>query len=239
MRTTLLALALATGCSTASTAVPQVPSGGTRIYKGNVFGPEDTQIFRYTRDSRVDAAGRTSIHRSHDVQNGRLVVAQAAEHDSVYALQRYVEEHRQLGTTSEVVVEGGKTVAFTTHERGRTRHRTERVRAPLVTGPTLFGFVAAHWDRLNSGEPMPVRFVVAERRRSYAFTLTMDPSADENTIVTMRASSPIVRLSVPPMRMTFDSKTQAITRYEGRVPPRWENRAVDARVEYEHAAPYR
>ena len=239
MRTTLLALALATGCSTVSVAPPLVPEGGTRIYTGSVFGPEDEPMFRYTRDSEVDGESWTSTHTSHSVADGQRVVAQAAEHDASYALNRYVEDHRQLGIRTEVVAKGPDTLVYTSHERGRVRHRNERLRAPAVTGPTLFGFVVTHWDQLRAGDEMPVQFVVAERRRSYAFTLKMAETADEHSVVTMRASSPLLRLSIPPLRMTFDSDTRAIIRYEGRIPPRWKGRAVDARVEYEHVAPYR
>lgn len=239
MRTTLLALALATGCSTASTPAPEVPGGGERIYVGNVFGPGDAQMFRYTRDSRMGGGGLTSIHRSHNAEDGELVVAQAAEHDVSYALHRYVEDHRQLALRTEVVAKGTDALVYTSHQRGRVRRRTERLRAPAVTGPTLFGFVVTHWDRLRSGQELRVQFVVAERRRSYAFTLSMADSDQEHTIVTMRASSPFLRLSIPPMRLTYDSDTRAIVRYEGRIPPRWKGRSVDARVEYDHVAPYR
>ncbi len=238
MRMTLLALVLA-GCSTASSAVPTVPSGGTRVYEGSVYGPEGTPMFRYTRDSRTGGRAWTSIHRSVRADDGEPVVVQAAEHDASYALHRYVEDHQQLGVRSEVVVLDGGTVIFESHERGRVRRRSEPLRAPVVTGPTLFGFVSTRWDRLRRGEVIEVRFVVAERRRSYAFTLTMAPSQSDRTVVTMRASSPFVRRSVPPMRMTFATGTRTIVRYEGRIPPRWKGRQVDARVEYEHVSPYR
>lgn len=239
MRTTLLALALASGCSAVSSAAPRVPGGGTRIYAGDVFGTDGTPMFRYTRDSRVQGDSWTSVHTSRTAQDGRLVVTQLAEHDESYKLHRYVEDHQQLGVRSEVVADGADTLVYTSHKDGRARRRTEHLRAPAVTGPTLFGFVATHWEQLSSGEKMPVQFVVAERRRSYRFTLVMAKAADEHTTVTMRATSPILRLSIPPMRMTFDSETHAIVRYEGRIPPRWEGSSVDARVEYQHVAPYR
>jgi len=196
-------------------------------------------MFRYTRDSRVQGDSWTSVHTSRTVQDGQLVVTQAAEHDASYNLHRYIQDHQQLGIRSEVVADGTDTLVYTSHEGGRVRRRTEHLSAPAVTGPTLFGFVAAHWGRLSSGEKMPVQFVVAERRRSYRFTLKLAETRDEHTVITMRASSPVLRLSIPPMRMTFDSETRAIVRYEGRIPPRWEGRPVDARVEYEHVAPYR
>ena len=239
MRTMLLALAFATGCSTVSPAPARVPSGGTRIYVGNVFGTEGTAMFRYTRDSRVQGDTWTSVHTSRSVPDGQLVVAQAAEHDASYRLHRYVEDHEQLGIRSEVIAEGTDSLAYTRHKGGRVRRRTEHLRAPAVTGPTLFGFVATHWDRLHSGEKVPVQFVVAERGRSYAFTLEMTEPGSEFTVVAMRASRPLLRLSIPTMQMTFHTATRAIVRYEGRIPPRWEGRAVDARVEYEHIAPYR
>ncbi|MBV1858553.1 MAG: hypothetical protein KUG77_09085 [Nannocystaceae bacterium] len=239
MRTALLALSLAAGCATAGSPAPITPQAGTRIYSGDVFGPEQAPRFRYTRESRVDGDRWTSTHRSHDAKTGEFVVAQSAEHDASYALARYVEDHRQLGIQSEVIASDPGKLRYTTRSGNRVRHRSERIRDPAVTGPTLFGFVHTHWDRLQAGEEIAIRFVVAQRRRSYVFDLRMlDPSGDER-VVQMRARGLFVRLSVPPMRMTFDSKTHAIKRYEGRVPPRWNGRALDARVEYQHAAPYR
>lgn len=238
MRTTLVALTLLFGCTVPAHTAPVVPQAPHRIYVGSVSRAQGPPIFRYTRD--VDLRGDTqlSVHRSYAAADGELVVAQAAEHDGDYALHRYVETHRQLGVTSGVRVTDEGALEFSTHRQGRTRTRSEPARAPAVVGPTLFGFVSRHWADLAEGSTVQVRFVVAERRRSYPFTLRMETSSERPTVVVMTANNPLLRMSVRPMRMTFDPRTRTIVRYEGRVPPRWNKRPLDARVDYEHTAQY-
>jgi len=227
----LAGLLLAAGCAQAALAMPTVPGGGTRIYTGEVLDSQGVPIFRYTRSS----TGRWSVHRSFDANTHGLVVTQAARHDRAYVLQQYVEDHVQLGLRSVVSSPDPDHLAYTTQQGRRIRHRTERIDAPAVTGPTLFGFVVTHWDRLARGEAIEVRFIVAERRRSYRFILRMP----EPATVEMRPRSRILQRSIAPICMLFDARTRTILAYEGRIPPRKDGRPVDARVEYRHEADFR
>ena len=231
----LAAFLLAAGCAQAPLAMPTVPDGGTRIYTGEVLDSQGVPMFRYTRSSTE----HWSIHRSFDADTNALVVAQAARHDHAYTLRQYVEDHVQLGLRSVVSSPAPDHLEYTTLDGHRVRHRTERIDAPAVTGPTLFGFILTHWDRLARGEALEVRFVVAERRRSYRFVLRMREPADGRTTVEMRPRSWILRRSIAPIRMHFDPRTRSILAYEGRIPPRKGGRPVDARVEYRHEASFR
>ncbi|MEM6291137.1 MAG: hypothetical protein AAGA54_07720 [Myxococcota bacterium] len=237
MRTLLLGAVLLLGC--AATPTVPLPTARTRIYVGYAYGPgEATPAFRYTRDSGRNGPTLRSVHRSH-ARDGTVVVEQAAIHDAQYQLRRAVEHHHERGVQAEITVEPDGTLQFTRVRNGRVQRRRERASAPAVVGPTLFGFTAAHWDALASGTAVPLRFVVAEDRRSYAFTLRMTASDDDTTTIQMRADAWLVRRLVPPMTLTFDTRSRTIVRYEGRIPPRYQGRPLDARVEYEHAAPYR
>ncbi len=236
---TLTALCLLAGCATTTREVPTVPEGGMRIYAGEVHAAAGTHLFHYTRSSIDRGRGWTSVHRSYDATTDDLLVAQAADHDAAYVLHRYVEHHQQLGIRSLVTAPDAEHLAYTSVRGARTRHRTERIDAPAVTGPTLFGFVRTHWDRLERGESIVIRFVVAERRRSYPFVLRMSPPANGRTTVQMRPRAPLLRLTIPPMHMRFDTQTRTILEYEGRVPPRHEGQPVDGRVHYRHASNFR
>lgn len=235
----LLLLTLAAGCARPPSQIPTVPDGGTRIYSAEVLGPDGAPMFRYTRDSRVDGPQRTSIHRSYDASTRTLVVEQAAEHDAAYTLHRYVENHLQLGARSVVTAPAPGRLDYTTSEGGRTHHRSERIDAPAVTGPTLFGFVRTHWDQLERGEAIEIRFVVAEKRRSVPFVLRMSAPSRGRAVVEMRPRSALLRLALAPMRLLFDSETRAVLQYEGRIPPRRNGRPVDARVVYRHESDFR
>lgn len=90
------------------------------------------------------------------------------------------------------------------------------------------------------GVPQRIRFAVVERARTYAFDLRVEEVTPDTTTFTMTASSPAVRMAIPPMRLVFDTASRSIVRYEGRVPPMIEGRRglvpLDARVEYELVA---
>ncbi len=231
-----VAVLLALGGCAASVpaAPPALPEHPAQlVYRGQVF-VNDQPGFMYTRTSDHTGPTWISTHRSHSVDDGEEVVAQRAEHSPDYALVRYHETHAQHGTSSQGAVSSGGRLRLQTERDGRTKTRVESLRAPAVTGPTLFGFIAHHWDRLRAGEAVDVRFVVAERTRTYGFRLRWESSTPHVTTITMRATRLLVRASVPPMRFTFDTRNRRIIRYEGRIPPVLQGRAVDARVEYEH-----
>ncbi len=230
----LTAFLLAVGCAQAPRAVPTAPGGGTRIYTGEVLDSRGVPMFRYTRSSTE----HWSIDRSFDADTNALVVAQAARHDASYTLHEYVEHHLQLGVRSVVSSPDPDHLEYTTEKGHRVRHHTERIDAPAVTGPTLFGFVLTHWEPLGRGEAIEVRFIVAERRRSYRFILRMS-TAEGRATVEMRPRSWLLRRSIAPIRMHFDPRTRAILAYEGRIPPRKDGHPVDARVEYRHEAEFR
>lgn len=231
-----LGLLFVTGCATAPNL--RIDEGGAAIYEGAVHTQDGARVFEYTRTSRRDGDRLVSTHRSREVTGGREVTRQSATHTPTYALERSVEHHEQLGVRSEVVVEGDR-IDMTTVRDGRVRTTRRRLSAPPVVGPTLFGFVLSHWEALARGESIAIRFVVPERRRTYAFDLRMPASDGETTTVVMEARRPLVRAAVPTMRIVFDSAKREILRYEGRIPPRLNGRPVDARVEYTMHAPFR
>ena len=231
-----LGLLLATGC--ASSPNLHIDARGTTIYDGAVHSPDGVQVFEYTRTSRSEGDLMVSTHRSREVDGGREVTLQSATHTPAYALERSVEHHDQLGVQSEVVVHGDR-IAMTTVRNGRVRTARRKLSAPPVVGPTLFGFVLRHWDELARGKTVPIRFVVPERRRTYAFDLHMSERGADTTTVVMQAKSAFVRASVPTMRMVFDSASKQIRRYEGRIPPRLNGKPVDAQVDYTMHAPFR
>ncbi|MCR9161434.1 MAG: hypothetical protein ACE37F_29670 [Nannocystaceae bacterium] len=236
MRWTTLILCLVAGCATAPNL--HVDERGTPIYDGAVYGSDGDQLFEYTRTSRAEGDALVSTHHSREVDGGRRVTLQSATHSEAYALQRSVEHHDQLGIRSEVVVDGDR-IRMTTVRNGRVRTKRRRLSGPAVVGPTLFGFVLHHWDALSRGESVALRFVVPQRRSTYAFDLKMTERDSATTTVVMQARSTLVRASVPAMRMVFDSTSHEILRYEGRIPPQLNGKPVDARVEYTMRAPFR
>lgn len=107
---------------------------------------------------------------------------------------------------------------------------------PVLTGPTLHGFVLQHWDTLAAGQVQAVRMVALVDMTTYGFESRSLPAADGLVSFSVIPSSLLVRLAIAPLKLSFDAGTRALVRYEGRVPPmRTEGstlKALDARVEY-------
>lgn len=235
-----LLLASSFGCSTGGTMGPSrfpIDNDATTIYRGAVFAPDGSQPFRYARSSSDEGETRRSTHVTHDARSNALAVVQHAEHSTDYEVHAFHESYprRNIDSTGLLLQDGG--LRIDTRNGHRRRTRVEHHDEPFIVGPTLFGFVLAHWDELVRGETIDVRFVVADRGRSYGFRLHMESSELEHTTISMTADSVWLRCSVPTIRMIFESRSRRIVRYEGRVPPRANGRTLDARVEYEHVAP--
>lgn len=234
---TLIASLLWAGCASRGAPLHPVLASadhGEEIYRGAVFVPEGAQAFRYARFSDRATSTWTSTHVSHEAGSNALVVVQTASHDAAYALEGFRESYVRRGVEASggALPDGG--MRFVVQRAGRTKVRTEAAGAPYVVGPTLFGFARSRWDTLLGGDAVDVRFVVAERGRSYAFTLKLESTTSERTVIVMTAKRAVVRATVAPMRLVFDTSTRNIVRYEGRIPPVHEGRPLDAVVRYEH-----
>ena len=211
-------------------------STGDQIYEGRVYALDGRTVplFAYERWVRPEGRTLTSTHITRDA-TGAVVVVQSASHSRSYELQRADLLHDQSGVTASVVIAGGE-ATYTVDDGVRITTSRETVRDPVVAGPTMFGFILAHWDALNQGASLPIRFAVLERGQSLGFVLSRVGASEGRTVIRMTPSSPLVRLAVSPTYFQFDSRTRQILEYTGRVPPfeRQGDRlaALDARVTY-------
>ena len=204
---------------------------GTLVYRGSVFAPDDPATPRMSYERRVkDGAHNESSHLTR-WPSGEPMLLHRATHSEAYEVSAFEVISAQTGVSGEMRVEDSR-VSFSVTTNGRTQTRSEPRRQPVVVGPTLFGVALRHWDALVAGEPGPLRFAVVERLRTYAFTLRHLSSDAETTSFELRADQRLVRASVPPMVITFDTQTRRVVRYQGRVPPKDQGRDLDARVEY-------
>lgn len=246
--------ALLPGCATAPKGLPSgsqatldrlaaaPESAGTLVYDGTVrrLGApiEGAPSFTYERRVRDEDGLQRSTHLTHDDRGG-LPIAIVASHTADYAFVDVQQIHGQTGIVGHARMLDARRLELVRTRDGRTTHRVEHVDDPVVAGPTLFGWALAHWDELVAGKRLRVRFAAIDDARSYGFELRLLQRDDATTVLAFRATSPFVRAAVPAMRLVFDTKTRAILRYEGRVPPMLAGtrglRPLDARVDYAHA----
>jgi hypothetical protein len=116
---------------------------------------------------------------------------------------------------------------------------SEPRQGPVVTGPTLVGFIVRRLDGLRRGEVVPVRFAVLDRKETIGFELSVLEHDGAHTRVRMKPRSFFYSLVIDPIDFTFDA-TSKLIRLEGRVPPKSTAdggfRDLDARVEYRYVA---
>lgn len=217
------------------------------IYEGAVYdlqGRDSAPLFRYERRVVADGTGLEATHITRD-RGGELAVSETARVTPDYALRRFEAVSRQLGTRGSVeVAEAGRRLDYRLEQGGAARTRSERIDQPVVSGPSLHGFLLQHWDRLAAGETLRVRMIVLAKLRTYGFEIRHAGSRAGVTSFELVPGHWLLRLVLAPLVVAFDTATRHVVRYQGRVPPlRCSGRRLvplDARVDYTmRAAAYR
>jgi hypothetical protein len=216
---------------------------GTAIYRGSVFplhGNTTDTLYTYERRVAQDMSMLRVAHITRTLQR-RVIIEESAVCAADYALQRFDAVNAQAGFVGSAVVSAdGRRVDFRLERDGRVTTASQDIDAPVVAGPTVHGFIRAHWDQLISGSRLKVRMIVMTRTTTYGFDVRAAPAANGTTTFTVTPSSMLIRLVVAPLRVTFDT-ARNVVRYEGRVPPmrfgdgKWHD--LDARVDYTMLVP--
>jgi hypothetical protein len=226
-------------------ALRQTPEvAGELVYRGAVFAQQsssDKALFNYERRVSTIARGLSAAHITSDV-DGTVIIAEEARFTPAYALQRFDVVNEQAGFSGSVVVSReGRRLEYRLSRNGKLSTASDDVTDPVVTGPTLYGFVLQHWEALASGQAIPVRMIVLAEKTTYGFVVRRLAAADGLTSFSITPSSALVRLAIAPLKVTFDSATRALVGYEGRVPPMQADgrklKTLDARIDYTMLAP--
>lgn len=219
-------------------------TAGTLIYRGTVLAQNAAAaapLFTYERRVGSSADGLSSAHITR-APGGAVIIAEQAQLNPAYALQRFDATNDQLGYSGSVVLsQGGRHLEYRLNENGKLSTASEEVTDPVVAGPSLHGFILQHWDTLAQGSTIPVRMIVIARKTTFGFDIRQLAQGDGRTAFSVTPSNLLLRLALAPLTVTFDSTTRNVLRYEGRVPPMQlqdgKLRALDARVDYAMQVP--
>ncbi|MFT6397268.1 MAG: hypothetical protein ACJAYU_002014 [Bradymonadia bacterium] len=227
-------IVLLSGCSAATFQVQNIADefDGRQVYVGHV-NVKDEHEFTYIRAvQELGNAGQIARHTTSDERTDRVLVIHEAESTLESGLVRFVEDHRQLGRYTHVTVEAGELVLVQHTERG-TRTRREDVNDPVIAGPTLIPFLRSEWARLETGERVPIQFIVPDRLRTYRFE-TVYEEVDSTCVVSLRPMSALVRVLTPRIAVVFDCETRLELEYHGPIPPvDTRGRSLNGAVDYE------
>ena len=222
----------------------QPPLAGERIYRGEVQALDQMpvgRLFFYERRVAVATGGLAASHITSQ-PDGAVVIEERAQVDPNYGLRHFEAVNTQAGHRGTVQVSAdGRRLDYRLVDQGVVRTATEEVTAPVVSGPSLHGFILQHWPALVRGQVVPVRFIVLAELRTYGFDIALASQTDGLTRFTVTPSSWWVRLAVAPLIVSFDDRLRHPVRYEGRVPPmvlrNGRLQPLDARVDYAMEGP--
>jgi hypothetical protein len=214
------------------------------VYRGNTFAqrtPAGEPLYRYERRVLTALKGRIASHITSDPA-GRVIILESALVSDSYEVQRFEATNQQVGISGSVEISnGGRHLVYELNDNGKRSTASEDVSDPVVSGPSMFGFILKNWDPLVAGTTLPVRMLVLKDKTTYGFDLKFEKLSNGQASFTITPSNFLIRMAIAPLRMVFDAKTKTAVRYEGRVPP-MENvsgklKDLNARVEYTSTSP--
>jgi hypothetical protein len=242
--TTSLSLAQGTPPAFANLAALQTSpeTAGALVYRGNTFTqrtPAGPPLFTYERRVMTKPTGLSASHITSDAA-GRIIIVESAVTSNNYETLRFEVTNQQAGFSGTVQISNnGRHLEYELNDNGKHSTASEDVTDPVVTGPSLFGFIIKNWDPLLSGASVPVRMLVLRQKTTYGFDLKVeqvDQLGKGQVAFTITPSHFLIRMAIAPMRVVFDASTRTPIQYKGRVPP-MENvsgklKDLDAQVDY-------
>ncbi|QDL56494.1 hypothetical protein [Rhodoferax aquaticus] len=219
-------------------------SAGALVYRGDTFAqrtPAGDPLYRYERRVLAVSNGLSASHITRDPA-GRVIIVESAQVSPSYALRSFVATNQQAGFSGRVQISSdGRRVNYELNDNGKLSQASEEVTDPVVSGPSMFGFILKHWEPLVAGAKVPVRMLVLRDKTTYGFDVKLEKQDSGQTAFTITPSSFLIRMAIAPLRVVFDTSSKTAVRYEGRVPP-MQNvsgklKDLDARVEYTTLAP--
>ncbi len=181
-----------------------------------------TLLHKFTRTEESSGAGKKIVTRVWFDLSGKEVSRETVQYtgDKVSLVEL---NQLQLGESGTVKFASDK-AHFEYSKNGKITKDSEKVTPDLITSDQVVPFVHAHWDKILSGDTLPIRLTVMNRNETVGFKFF---KIKEDTLngkpvvhVKMKPSSMLIAALVDPLIFIFnkdgDRKLQAL---EGRVSP--------------------
>jgi hypothetical protein len=217
------------------------------IYRGTYYlrgaAAPTPRLFWYERRTRSEGALARATH-THRTFDGRVLLRQSVLTTADYELSQFESEQRQTGVSAHARAIDARHVRLERKLGSELESVVLEHRHPLIVGPSLYGMLLRHWDRLAAGRSLVVDFLSIERLDTYAFEIRRVASDASSMTFELAASGFLVSLLVSPLRVVFDTRSRQPLSYEGPSPVQLERgkqlESFDVRIEYRDlATPFR
>lgn len=218
-----------------------------RSMRAKIFAPGEEKpsyLFSLNVEKKGDSVHSKSIFT--DLAGKALV-----EETSVYRDQSLVShtfQQLQVDEKGSIDIRDGK-VFYSFTSQGKTHTETADIEPEMVISDAIVPYILQHWDQLEKGETLKVRFLLLERQESIGFKFYKDKEHNfkgkDAVDILMRPTSIFIAQLVPKIRFTFEKAAphrliESVGRTPIRVPEvpnpkrRKDYRALDGRMEWEY-----
>jgi len=119
-------------------------TAGVLVYRGATFAqraPARDPLYRYERRVLQVTDGLGASHLTSDPA-GRLIIVEAATMSAQYELRRFEAVNQQAGFMGSAQLSpDGRQLTYELNDNGKVTTATEQVSDPVVSGPSMFGFI--------------------------------------------------------------------------------------------------
>lgn len=130
----------------------------------------------------------------------------------------------QTNEQGKIVVQGEKIVFEYWDTAGKKKTAEEKVKGFVLCSSNFGAFIKSHWEVLQKGESVSVRFAVWDRLETVGFTLrktkSVEIKGEKMMELEMKPTSFVIAALVDPVKFWYAERDQVLRSMKGRVPPK-------------------
>lgn len=188
----------------------------------------------FARNRFTDPEGKTLVEEEFHYIDGEL--------------EKYIYTQHQINESGTIEIREGK-VHYRFSRQGEIETEIEDTEPNLILADMIPEYLAKHWDKLESGDTLKVRYLLLERQETIGFKFFKDGERTVNgkaaVDIVMKPTSIFIAALAPKVRFTLaKAEPHRVLESFGRMPiripevpnpkRRKDYRAIDARMEWEY-----
>jgi hypothetical protein len=198
-----------------------------KLLTGSIYDkPEGQLLFTFRRTATQTGDIVRVLREFHD--RDRSLAAQERVLYERGRLVRFELDELQIGASGHARIEttgAGQRVVFEYKTAGNLKRNTESVREAVLISDMLPAFVVSHWEDLNRGAAVKLRYLVVPRLETIGFKLSRESTGEfqgkKVVRIKMEPTSWLIAQILDPLLFTVElDPPHRILQYRGRTTPK-------------------
>lgn len=220
IRTTLIALGLASVFTAATAAVPSVAQATEIRYTAKVYDAENRTNLLYNYKSEGEMVGnKYHVTNTFTAPDGQVALVEHIHFNTDKTASYYDVEQKQIGAFGKVEV-GASEAKFTYKKDGKEKSDSEKIGADFIVTSAIPLDLEANWDKILKGEKLKRRLAVVDRMETVGFEFFKEKEVDldgkKAVVVKMKPSSFIIAAIVKPLHFYMSADGTTLLQIDGR-----------------------